>query len=744
MSDGSAARQRTVLDWQVGFSTSAEIAPERFVPATVPGAVQLDWARATGMPDHNYADHFKQYAWMEDTFWHYRAELPPAVESDVQRLFFVCGGVDYHYVVRVGGKVLFEREGMFAPFEIDVTAYAGQAIELIVRPAPKSVDSPVDRSQANRSCKPAVSYGWDWHPRLVPLGIWRETFVERRPAAHLVDADVRYTLSDDLSSAEVRCAITTAGAEPGRRVRWRLIDPNDKVVFDISDGLSADALRARVDQPQLWWPAGEGAQGMYRSVVELLDDTGDVADQRDARIGFRRVRLVMAPDQWEYPDFFPKPRSRPPITLEINGRPIFCRGTNWVNPEIFPGTITRDKYASLLRLARGANFNLLRIWGGGIVNTPDFFELCDELGIMVWQEFPLACNNYPDDADYLRVLDAESKAIVSRLRRHPSLAIWCGGNELFNAWSGMTDQSKALRLLNRNCYDLDPNTPFLPTSPIDGMAHGNYVFRYDDGSEVFQAMPKASYTAYTEFGCAGPSPVEVLKSFIPEDELFPPRRGTAWETHHAFGAWRATDWLNVPTLEHYFGPIESLEQLVERGEWLQCEGYKCIYEESRRQKPACSMALNWCFNEPWPTAANNSLVSYPDKPKPAYHAVAAACRMTMASARIPKFQWKPGDVFEAEAWLLHDGPDAPPGVTIDVVLRLDDEDRTLATWTTGDIQPNAHQQGPTARLKLPAIASDRIVLSLQVRDQPAWTSAYVLSFKPNRAVAPSGTRTMNL
>ena len=245
----------------------------------------------------------------------------------------------------------------------------------------------------------------------------------------------------------------------------------------------------------------------------------------------------MNPGAWDEPRTFPKSRSQPPATLEINGRRIFAKGSNWVPPDMLYGRLDRAVYARQLGLAKDAHFNLLRVWGGGIVNKEPFFELCDELGLMVWQEFPLACNNYPDEPRYLAVLEAESRAIVRRVRRHPCLALWCGGNELFNTWSRMTDQSKALRLLNRTCLDLDPETPFLATSPLFGMGHGDYRFRDGEGREVFQIFALASASAYCEFGCPGPASAETLKSIIPAGELFPPRRGTAWEAHNAFGAW---------------------------------------------------------------------------------------------------------------------------------------------------------------------------------------------------------------
>lgn len=158
-----------------------------------------------------------------------------------------------------------------------------------------------------------------------------------------------------------------------------------------------------------------GEQKLYSVKIELLKD-GLPVEVKEKKIGFKTAELVMYQGGWDIPNRMPKSRSHPPITMKVNGREIFCKGSNWVIPKIFYGKITADDYRELLQYAKDAHFNLLRIWGGGIVNKESFYELCDELGIMVWQEFPLACNNYENDAHYLEVLENESTAIIKKLR----------------------------------------------------------------------------------------------------------------------------------------------------------------------------------------------------------------------------------------------------------------------------------------------------------------------------------------
>ncbi len=721
------------LTWEVGYSSDSIAAPSKWIPAAVPGAVQIDIAKAEKYQPFYYAEHWKDYLWMEDMYYTYRSSFSKPDLSDGKRLFFISLGIDYEFEIFLNGEKVFYQEGMFTPVRLDLTDRLKEKNILLVKifPVPKLHPSPVDRSQAAQVVKPAVSYGWDWHPRLVPLGIWDQTYLEIQPKAHLDDIRLSYTLSSDLAQAEIRLDVAGRNLE-GMTYKWSLRDATGREVLK-SEG-SFENNKAEVshtlEKPQLWWPHDHGIPYLYTSSLQLSDQSGNLLQSISSKTGFRRVRLVMNEGAWNEPVGFPKTRSVPPMQLEINGRKIFCKGTNWVNPEVFPGIITKERYNELLDRVVEVNFNILRVWGGGIVNKESFFELCDEKGILVWQEFPLACNDYEGTPHYLKILEQESGSIIKRLQSHPSLAIWCSGNELFNSWSRMTDQSAAIRLLNSQCFRLDPNTPFLPTSPVMGVGHGNYVFRESiNGEEVFQEMVRSKFTAYTEFGMPAPASVDILKTIIPENELWPPKPGTSWESHHAYNAWVGNTWLCQEIIEDYFGPSKSLEMLVANGQLMQGEGYKCIYEEARRQKPYCSMAANWCFNEPWPTAANNSLISYPNVPKPGFYEVKNACRPVLASARLPKFSWKAGEIFNAELWMLNDLPAEVKAAKMTVKIEAAGERVTLLEWNYNTMAANNNQQGPTVRYKLPSMTADRFKILLEVEGHPEYSSVYTLAFR---------------
>lgn len=716
--------RRQPLIWQVGHHRNASGPPDRWLDADVPGAVQLDLARAEGSPPWSFADNWKDYRWTEDVFWTYRTRFDRPATGD-ERLFFVSLGIDYAFDVYLNGAHLLTQEGMYTPVELELTDLleAHNDLRVVVHPAPK-LPGVEGHAQADRSCKPPVSYGWDWHPRLIPLGIWDETYLEVRSKAHLRDVRVRYTLSEDLCTAQLDMTAEVAG--DGGRVRWEVRGPEGDVEVEVEGGRG----KGEVEDVRLWWPREQGGQPLYTVTVELVDEGGGVVDRREQRVGFRRTRLVMNAGTWDVQGF-PKSRAAPPMTLEINGRRVFCKGTNWVNPEVFYGTIDRARYEELIDLACAANFNTLRVWGGAIVNKRAFHDLCDERGLMVWQDFPLACNEYTGTPEYLAVLRQEATSIIRRLEHHPSLVLWCGGNELFNHWSLMTEQSAALRLLNAVTFERTPEIPFITTSPLMGAGHGHYVFRdHLTGEEVFEWMGRAECTAYPEFGCAGPADAEVLRSIIPVDELFPPRPGTAWEDHHAFGAWSAApdSWLMLDTLEHYFGGSADLEQLVERGQLLQAEGYRCIYEEARRQWPRCSMALNWCFDEPWPAAANNSLIAWPLRPKPALAAVGQACRAAMVSARLRKFTWAPGELFVTDVFVHNDLPDALRGARVRVWLEGDTVVE-IAQMAFDEVEGGTVRYVGSLETRIPRWRRPRFDVRIEVVGREAMDGRYTLLLK---------------
>ena len=681
-----------------------------FFDVTVPGNIQNDYAIFNNWGDINYSDNCKRYLEIEDDEWIYETKFSVKFEND-EKVFFVSKGIDYEYDIILNGEVIFHNEGLYSTVDLDITKkiISENVLSVKIYKPPKRDGAPVSRTQADNCVKPPVAYGWDWHPRVIPSGIWDETYIEVRKDDYISEIDVTYQLNNDFTKADI-----TFDFETKCEFLIQIYSPDNSIVYSGYD------KKVTLNAPELWWCNGEGKPSLYTYKISTRNY------EKTGKIGFRTIELIMEEIHWNEPDNFPKTRSYPPIKIKLNGRKIFAKGSNFVSPEIFSGTSDFNTYLPLVKLAFEANMNIFRMWGGSGIQKDSFYELCDEYGIMVWQEFPLACNDYKNNEHYLSVLEKEAIAIIKRLKNHCSIVLWCGGNELFNAWSRMTDQSYALRLLNKICYDFDRERPFLPTSPLTGMAHGCYLFKYA-GKEVYEIFNNSKFTAYTEFGVPSVAEKEYLKTFIPENEIFFPKENTAWETHHAFNVWGKDSWVCLNILEEYFGKLSSTDDVIKYSNWLQCEGYKAIFEEARRQQPYCSMAINWCFNEPWKTAANNSILSYPNKPKKAYYEIKNSLKNVIPSAKINKFSYKSGELFSAEIWLLNDGNEVISNEEIKVSINIGGNEFNIFDWKIDSVDKKTNLRGHIIQFVLPKVKDiEHFILKLKSKNGE---NSYKLHYK---------------
>ncbi|NRA37565.1 MAG: hypothetical protein HRU15_05455, partial [Planctomycetes bacterium] len=417
------------LKWELARCDDAESSPTEFIPATVPGAVQLDWAAAHDLPDYTIGDNVHAWADLDTYHWRYRAAFSDTRKKSSDAIIFHCLGIDYAFEISVNGQVLHSQEGMFTPINLDLTEYmqADNILEILIFPAPRK-ESEEGNSDSKRgslrhlatdSCKPACAYGWDWHPVLIPLGIWDACSLQVRSAQRILDTRIEQYWEEDAPLV----AMTAHSACAEGQLQWMVRDPQGEVIIEFNETLEDDlvSFASEITDPQLWWPRGYGEQHLYSSELVLSDAQGIEIDRKVQHFGVRKITMEMHPTAWSEPEGFPKTRSTPPMVVTVNGEGIFVKGSNWVPPDIFPGRITDDTYAELIDLACEANFNTLRVWGGGIVNKDAFYQLCDQRGILVFCEFPLACNPYGNDPHYLKILEQEAISIVSRYQHHPKI-----------------------------------------------------------------------------------------------------------------------------------------------------------------------------------------------------------------------------------------------------------------------------------------------------------------------------------
>ena len=723
--------KRLSLNWTVSHTPDISIPPKDVVPASVPGAVQLDYAKAKGYAPYYYGLNFKQFDWMENEYFIYESTLDFSC-SAFECAVLVFEGIDYKYEIEIDGRLCAKGEGAFTPIKIDVSAHSGKktAIRVTVFPIPKEMPWPQKRYQARSSCKPASSYGWDWHPRLVPSGIWGQAYVDIFPLGSPRNLEASYRLSDDLKKVTVSAEVEVYGMGV---FTASLISPDGQTVASESREVGekqTEKFVLTLDDPMLWYPRGYGEQPIYTLMVKGNDKV-------ERKIGFRRTKLIFNDGCNLFEQGWPKGPRSAPMQLEINGVKVFAKGSNWVNTEIFPCLATNERYDELIELAASANMNIFRMWGGQYINHEHFYDKCDEMGIMIWQEFMLSCNLHPDSDDYLSVLRSEATTIIKRLRTHPCLSMWCGGNELFNSWSGMNEQSHPLRMLDSLCYELDRFTPFNMTSPLHGVAHGSYVkAQFPDeeriagdlshGEEFICAVKRARNTAYTEFGCNGAATKDYLLKYIMSEEDYAncSPENEVWTAHHAFKAWNESTWLGIPEIHYFFGGYKDIDDLIEKSIYLQDMCYKTMFEEMRRQAPLCSMAINWDFNEPWPCAAGNSLVAWPAKPKSALNSVRDALRPTLISLDAPKNRYLNDETLDANIWVLNDSFADTDELSVAVYLVANGIRTALKTLSIAPVKAKTNQLTENVSLKITPDMPEKFTIELVCRENPAFNSFY--------------------
>jgi beta-mannosidase len=361
-------------------------------------------------------------------------------------------------------------------------------------------------------------------------------------------------------------------------------------------------LLLEVEQPELWWPNGSGEQRLY--------------DAGDWQVGFRTLEL--RPNDGA-------PAEAYPYTLHANGERIFMRGWNWVPIDVNYGVPRPEKLERVLRLAARANVNVLRVWGGGVIESEEFYNWCDRLGILVWQEFSQSSSGLEstpsDDPEFVRALADDARVIVPSRAHHPSLFAWCGGNEL--AWPDgepIDESSAAIAALGDVVRELDPSRVWLPTSPTGPKGtwdmHGPW--EHQGLRAHYEHYDSRTNLVHSEFGVEGMT--NSLEMISPEHRW---PAGKSNPVYEHLGAW----WNNAPLVQESFGGrIEDVETLRRASQWLQYDGLRYAIEATIRRAWQASGVLPWQFNEPFPNAWCTSALDYHGDPKPAYHGVARAYR----------------------------------------------------------------------------------------------------------------------
>jgi len=473
----------------------------------------------------------------------------------------------------------------------------------------------------------ACNSGWDWGPVLTTVGIWREVRLEAWNAARI--GDVRFqTHSATATQAKLTVDVDLSGElGQGETVSLTLLDPDShESVATTTLPADRDLLDVawEIEDPKRWWPCNYGEQPLYELVVELKSDSEDQAKQSVIKhVGIRQVELRRDPDPEPVEGF----GQGSEMTLLVNDEPVFLKGANWIPDDCFPTRVTPEQYQQRLTQAVGSNMNTLRVWGGGIFEDELFYQLCDQMGIMVWQDFMFACAAYPEEQPYYDEVEAESRDNVSKLCSHPSIVIWNGCNE--NVW-GTFDWGPdfvALRTENKHTwgagyyFDLlpkiveqyTPSVPYWPASPYSGTLDIHPNANEHGNRHVWDAwMFKGPYRCYleqfprmaTEFGFHGGPTFATLDRSIPDTPEERRWDGPSMEAHNRainneYNTIRLKDDFSVPPLEAgaAFDDWLYLTQIMQaRALDLGCTWFRALY-------PWCKAAVYWQINDCWPVVS---------------------------------------------------------------------------------------------------------------------------------------------
>jgi beta-mannosidase len=611
----------------------------------LPGGVHRALIAAKQIPDPFYDQNETACAWVEEREWWYRIrfESPPEPVQTGERLRLIFNGLDTFASIWLNGELIGRQANMFRPAIFDVTdrLRAGESNLIAIcfdpplkRIAGKTLSVWGRNPERTPMRKAQFGYGWDWGPRLPTIGVWRPIELKRERRAVLAGvhfSTVDLTRNHDRALVAVRVEVESFAASGPLVARIKLTSPQDiEIVHDLVLEGSGDRLDATayltVDQPRLWWTHDLGDPARYKLDVTLSDV--DKLDRAEREVGIRTLELDQSPDPEEKGTRF--------FRLVLNGVPVFARGANWIPCESFFEVIPNERYETLLEAARDANMTIVRIWGGGIYEHDHFYDTCDRLGLLVWQDFMFACAMYPeDDPEFVAEVDAEARYQVRRLRSHPSLALWCGNNE--NQWLHeryFWNEPKLPpygelyynHILPAAVADLDGRTPYWPGSPFGGndhtsmddgnrhnwdVWHGNLSRHFGEEPKFDQSPEGVSFLRYgddmgrfiSEFGMHAAPVLETLRRAIPADQLY----------HHS----PAMDWHNKDDPKNkgdnlmltVTGVPEGLDDYIAYSQIAQAEGLKFGIEHFRRRKPHCSGAIVWQLNDCWP-AQSWSVLDY--------------------------------------------------------------------------------------------------------------------------------------
>lgn len=622
---------------EAGWLLGADRGP---YPALVPGSVQETLRRAGVIPDWNVGLNSLACEWVEHRHWDFATELAADLFRDGERVVFSAEGLDHAGWIVIDGEERCRFEGALIPHRFDVTPWLndGKAhqFSIIFDESPQE-QGQIGYTSRSRFFKPRYNYSWDWCPRIVPIGIAGALTLHTGDSARYTLDRVTSTLEEGFSSGTVSVQVSKepAESESEATVVVRVIEGDREIGYasaPMTERKTAVAVDGLVVEP--WWPNGMGTQNLYTVVVEVSGRGGTCVWSREVTVGFKHVT-------WQSCEGA-SPEAEPWICV-VNGKPVFLQGANWVPPRALYPDATAAEYERLITLYRDMGCTVLRVWGGAILETETFYTLCDRAGILVWQEFPLSSSgveNYPpDDPVAIDTFLKVAATYIQRRSHHASLLLWCGGNELTQGENGermgikpIGYEHPCIAALRDLVAGEDPEHRFIPTSPsgprfggesayvgkgLHHDVHGPWGMGGFSDIEAWRTYWETDDALFrSEVGMPGACDVGLLQRYAGRESLWPPQ-GAYWM--HTAAWWTQRD--------RYKADLESLPEEMALSEYVrrtqehQAAAYAIAARTCKTRFPRCGGFIIWMGHDLFPCPANNSVIDFEQRPKPAYYAL---------------------------------------------------------------------------------------------------------------------------
>jgi beta-mannosidase len=614
--------------------TAAPVPMTEWHPAKVPGDVHLDLIANKLIPDPFYRDNEAKLQWIENADWEYRKTLQ--LSADVLRhdhVEIVFDGLDAYADVYINDQLVLTADNMFRGWRVDIKPFvkAGDNQLRIVFPSPITSAEKVAakdpwhaRTKVEAKTyirKAAYEYGWDWGPRFVTSGIWRPARIEMWDKARIADLyvhqrDVSATVAHLSIEADVIATEDYTGVlsvDYGTGAKPATISRS----VALAKGLNHLLLPIDINQPERWFPVGYGAQPIYKFDAKLTI-AKRVEAERQARAGLRSIVLRRDLDQWG--------RS---FEINVNGIPIFAKGADVIPFDSFPSRVTTAQYRQVLESARYANMNMIRHWGGGYYETEEFYNICDELGIMIWQDFMFGNDWQPGTYAFKQDVEKEAEFQVKRLRNHPSIVLWSGNNETeaalnwkdrnllpadvrFQMWQDYLTVFSGV--LDRTVSRLNPETPYWPSSPSSDYEQLSETFQSGDMHDWSVWHGRVPFTEYekhfprfmTEYGFQSFPEQRSIEAFT----LLEDRTSIFTPVMLAHQKNNAGNSIIRDYMLRYYGTPKDFNNFLYASQVLQAEAMRIGAEHLRRIRPRSMGSIYWQLNDCWPVASWASLDYY--------------------------------------------------------------------------------------------------------------------------------------